>query len=96
MAGTLIESKVYRGTWGEVLPQLSETSNNVEVEVTVFKPVEASPKSRSIELLESWLANVPTDPEEIRLAKEELLEFKKNMNIPRKEAGARLHYPEVE
>ena len=96
MAGTLVESKVYRGTWGEVLPQIRETSSTIEVEVKVFEPVEAPKNSRSIELLESWLADVPTDPEEIRLAEEELLEFKRNMNIPRKEAGARLHYPEVE
>ena len=47
-------------------------------------------------LMKLWLKNAPTDPEEMREAEEDLLEFKRNMNLPRKEAGARLHYPEVE
>lgn len=51
----------------------------------------------SIALLQSWLEEDATDdPDEIRQAEEELLEFKRNMNLPRKEAGARLHYPEAE
>ena len=48
-------------------------------------------------LMKLWLEQDATDdPEEIREAEEDLLEFKRNMNLPRKEAGARLHYPEVE
>lgn len=48
-------------------------------------------------LMRSWLDEDATDdPEEIRAAKEELREFKRNMNQPRKEAGARLLYPEAE
>jgi hypothetical protein len=50
----------------------------------------------TIALLESWIAEAPTDPEAIREAEEDLREFKRNMNLPRKESGARLHYPEVE
>jgi hypothetical protein len=50
----------------------------------------------SIALLKSWIAEAPTDPDVIREAEEDLREFKKNMNLPRKEAGARLHFPEVE
>ena len=51
----------------------------------------------SIALVQSWLKEDATeDPEELRIAAEDLLEFKRNMNIPRKEAGARLHYPEAE
>lgn len=46
--------------------------------------------------LEQRIANAPTDPKEIAEAEKELLEFKRNMNAPRKEAGARLHFPEVE
>jgi hypothetical protein len=38
----------------------------------------------------------PTDPEAVREAEEDLRDFMRNMNLPRKEAGARLHYPEVE
>lgn len=51
----------------------------------------------SIALLKSWLEEDATDdPDEMRQAEEELREFKRNMNLPRKETGARLHYPEVE
>lgn len=50
----------------------------------------------SITLLESWLAEAPTDPQTIEEAEQDLREFKHNMNLPRREAGARLHYPEVE
>ena len=48
-------------------------------------------------LMKSWLDEDATnDPEEMRAAEEDLLEFKRNMNLPRKEAGARLLYPEAE
>jgi hypothetical protein len=42
------------------------------------------------------LALAPTDPDEMRAEEEATLEFMRNMNLPRKEAGARLHYPEAE
>jgi hypothetical protein len=48
----------------------------------------------SIALLKSWLAEVPTTPEEIQEAEEAIKEFKKNLDAPRKEAGARLLFPE--
>lgn len=51
----------------------------------------------SIALLKSWLEEDATDdPEEIHAAEEDLRKFKRNMNLPRKETGARLLYPEVE
>ena len=51
----------------------------------------------TIALLRSWIAEDATDdPEEIRKAEEELIEFQRNMNAPRKEAGERLLFPEVE
>jgi hypothetical protein len=47
--------------------------------------------------MKSWLEEDATDdPEEILKADEELSAFKHNMNLPRKEAGARLLYPEDE
>jgi hypothetical protein len=46
--------------------------------------------------LEARIANAPTDPEAIREAEEDLLDFMRNMNVPRKETGARLHFPDVE
>lgn len=47
-------------------------------------------------LMRTWLTEASTAPEKIREAEEELREFKRNMNRWRKEAGARLLYPEVE
>jgi hypothetical protein len=59
-------------------------------------PLPDPKNAASIALLKSWIAQAPTDPEEIRAAEEELREFQRNMNQPRKEAGARLLYPEAE
>ena len=57
----------------------------------------ASKDTATMALLKSWLEEDATDdPEEIREAEAELLEFKRNMNLPRKEGGMRLHYPEAE
>ena len=56
-----------------------------------------SKQDATITLLQSWIAEDATDdPEEIRQAEAELTEFKRNMNAPRREAGARLLFPEVE
>jgi hypothetical protein len=49
----------------------------------------------SIALLESWIAAAPTDPAAIREAEEDLAEFKRNMNATRREAGARILFPQV-
>ena len=54
----------------------------------------------TITLLDAWLEaahNKKTrTAEELRAAEEDLETFKRNMNAPRKEAGERLLYPEVE
>jgi hypothetical protein len=51
----------------------------------------------SIALLQEWLTEAKTnDANAIRQAEEELHEFKRNLNAPRKETGARLLFPEVE
>ena len=57
---------------------------------------EALEPDPTIALIESWIALAPTDPDAIREAEEDLLEFKRSLNRPRKETGARLHFPEVE
>src|SRR5581483_10971129 len=93
-------SKTYRGTWDEILAHSDEIPKMSEVELRVFEPKPQTPitdDDPTIALLKSWLEEDATDdPEEIRAAEEELREFKRNMNKPRKEAGARLLYPEVE
>jgi hypothetical protein len=61
--------------------------------------IEESDKTQdpTIALLQSWLTEDATeDPEEVRQAEEELIVFKRRMNVPRKEAGERLLFPEVE
>jgi hypothetical protein len=56
----------------------------------------ADPKAAaSIALLKSWIAQAPTDPEEIRQAEEELLEFQRNMNANRAATGERIPYPDA-
>ena len=71
--------------------------DTVEIQLELLaSPVRAPDQDPTIALLESWIAKAPTNPEAIREADEDLREFKRNMNLPRKEAGARLPYPEVE
>jgi hypothetical protein len=72
--------------------RIVETEPQPEPAETLADPKAAA----SIALIDSWLAQVPTDPEAIREAEEDLLEFQRNMNRWRKEAGARLLYPDVE
>ncbi len=83
-----------RGTWDEILAHKDEIPGTSEVEVRVFEPEPTT--NPTISLLESWIALAPTDRKAIQEAEEDLREFKRNMNRPRKEAGARLHYPDVE
>ena len=77
--------------------RLIELSEEAEAPTKAASPLPDPQNARSIALLKSWLEEDATDdPEEIRAAEEDLREFKHNMNLPRKEAGARLLYPEVE
>jgi hypothetical protein len=76
------------------LDHKDEIPKTSEVELRVFETkTTADP---TVALLELWIAAAPTDQQGIREAEEDLREFKRNMNRPRKEAGSRLHYPEVE
>lgn len=86
-------SKTFRGTWEEILAHSDEIPKTSEVEVRVFEPETQLEDDPTIALLEAWIGSAPTDPEAIREAEEDLREFKRNMNLPRKEAGARLLYP---
>ena len=91
-------SKIYRGTIDEVFSHRSEIPIGATFELKVFEE-KPGPQTETptMALMRSWLEEDATDdPEEIRAAEEELREFKRNMNQPRKETGARLLYPEVE
>lgn len=64
-------------------------------------PLDAEVQKRlnapSIALLQQWLKESGTrDPNELRQAEEEAQQFKRDMNAPRKEVGARLLFPEAE
>ena len=86
--------KILRGTWDEIMAHSDEIPRTSEVELRVFEPKK---QTATMALMQSWLEEDATeDPEEIHTAEEELREFKRNMNLPRKEAGARLLYTEVE
>lgn len=93
-----LPSKTYRGTWDEILAHSDEIPKTSEVEVRVFEPKpEPKEPTPTMALMKSWLEEDDTDdPEEIRAAEEDLRDFKRNMNLPRKQAGTRLLYPEVE
>ena len=91
-------SKIYRGTIDEVFSHRNEipTGATVELKVLEEKP-ETQQETATMALMRSWIEEDATeDPAEIRAAEEDLREFKHNMNQPRKEAGARLLYPEAE
>ena len=76
--------------WVEHLPSLPTVNRGVIHSVD-------PENDASIALLQSWLAEDATDDaEEIQKAEDDLQEFKRNMNAPRKIAGARLHFPEAE
>ena len=86
--------KTLKGKWSEVLTHRDEIPEDSFVEVKVF-PQLSDAQDPTIALLESWLAEAPTDPDGIREAEQDLADFKCNMNRPRKETGARLIYPET-
>lgn len=88
--------RTLRGTWDQILAHQDEIPRTSDVEVRVYEPQQAADTDPTIALLESWIAAAPTDRKAIQEAEEDLREFKRNMNRPRKETGARLHYPEVE
>lgn len=59
-------------------------------------PVELDENTQALRLIEQWIAEAPTDPDQVKEAEEDLRGFQRAINQTRKEAGARLVYPEVE
>ena len=55
-----------------------------------------APIDPTLALIEEWLSEAPTEPEEIREAEEDFRESQKALNATRKEAGARILFPAVE
>jgi hypothetical protein len=87
-------TRTFRGTWEELLAHSDEIPKSSQIELRILEP---GRPTATMALMKAWLEEDATDdPEEIRAAEEELREFKLSMNLPRKETGARLLYPEVE
>ena len=85
-----------RGTWAQILAHQDAIPSTAEVEVRVLEPESAADADPTIALLESWIAQAPTVRAAIQEAEDDLRESKRHMSRPRKETGARLHYPEAE
>ena len=63
-----------------------------DARVVVTYPEEKDP---ALALVERWISEAPTNPDEIAEAEAELLEFQQAMNATRRAAGARILYPDV-
>jgi hypothetical protein len=59
-------------------------------------PVEVDERAKALALIEQWISEAPTDPEQVKEAEEDLREFQRSLNQTRREAGARIPYPDVE
>jgi len=101
---TLTETPVLEGTPEQLTVLLKQLPPRKRYQIVEIEekpsPGEDAPNApkdnATMALICSWLAEAPTDPEEIHEAEADLLEFKRNMNLPRKESGMRLLYPEAE
>jgi hypothetical protein len=90
--------KIYRGTVDEVFSHRSEIPADAIVELKIFdkEPLPAEETPTMAPMRTGPDKDMTDDPEEIKEAERELLEFKRNMNRWRREAGARMPYPEAE
>ena len=95
---TRLGSRVKRASVSSGSEELTQgKQEEISPNKTQPNQMEPKPMTATMALLKSWLEEDATDdPEELRIAEEELLEFKRNMNLPRKEVGGRLPYPEAE
>jgi predicted transcriptional regulator len=59
-------------------------------------PVLREEDAQALALIEQWIAEAPTDPEEVREAERDLREFQQAVNQTRRSAGARIIYPGIE
>lgn len=59
-------------------------------------PVLRDEDTQALRLIEQWIAEAPSDPEQVKEAEDDLREFQRAINQTRKEAGARLVYTGAE
>ena len=55
--------RTWRGTWAQIVAHQDEIASTSEVEVRVLEPEPATDADPTIALLESWIAQAPTDRE---------------------------------
>ena len=76
------------------LPPADYVKKLVKENLPPVQPAEPPTKNAAaIALLESWIADAPTDPEEIRQAEAERSEFLDKLNNNRIESGERPLFP---
>ena len=89
----LLPAEVVKRLVDEHMPRARGESPHRDIE----HPATNTTTDSTVALLQSWLREDATDDSnELRQAEEELVEFKRNMNSPRKENGERILFPEVE
>lgn len=59
-------------------------------------PVVPDENAQALRLIEQWISEAPTDPEQVKEAQDDLSKFQQSLNQTRKAAGARLIYPDSE
>ena len=58
-------------------------------------PVMSDEDMQALALVEQWISEAPTDPQQQQEAEADLQEFQTSINRTRHEAGARLLYPDT-
>ncbi len=97
---------IYEGTAQELAPRLSQLAKGrfrlIEILESAYpvddpeqeEPIIDDENAAAIALINSWrMQEFTEDPEELRLAEEELAEFKRNMNANRVATGDEPVYP---
>lgn len=58
-------------------------------------PDDIDEDAKALALVEQWISEAPTTPQQQQEAKDDLIEFQKAINQIRKQAGSRILYPGV-
>lgn len=83
-------TKVYRGTWDELMRRRDEFAPDAVLEMKVLTPVVSEKNAAAIALLQSWIEEDATDdPEKLRRADAEIAELMDNLNQNRLDSGER-------
>ena len=88
------EAQIFTVAWQTGLAPADYVKKLVQENLPPVQPPAADAKNAAaIALLESWIADAPTDPEEVRQAEAERNEFLNNLDKNRIESGERSLFP---